>query len=34
MQWRDADAAEYVGSWVASGLMVLATVFLFYYFGF
>ena len=41
MQWRDTmvdrpeeHEAEYAGGWVASGLMVLATVYIVYYFGF
>jgi hypothetical protein len=34
MQWREADVGESVGTWLVSGLMVLATVSLVYYFGF
>ncbi len=40
MQWRDSmvDRPEehstgYAGGWIASGLMVLATVYLVYHFG-
>jgi hypothetical protein len=32
MQWRDADLAENVGTWIFSGLMALGTVVLVYYF--
>jgi len=34
MEWREVDVAEYIGSWIVSGLMVLAMVYLVYYFGF
>ncbi len=41
MQWRDTmvdrpeeNVADYAGGWIVSGLMVLATVYLVYHFGF